>query len=720
MKRKAVVCTGLIAMTLLGCSQSHNSLSTETTQAFEWFDSLGYPSFTERKLVRVTTGWWSQRDDDSPVNREILAFLLEEDGSQFTVLRLNLTELTFQKSPETTAKHERVDFEILYLEQGARDHLSSAKAAAKEDDDWPRRWGEMLAERAELFVLARACHAAGHTGLANDLIDHAKTLREDSRGGPVPNGPLQEVLAQDFSHADMWAAVLHFGQPKTSRPELLERFRKITERFPNSPHAERAHETAELLKSMVKEDEAHKAAQRKAPAEMTTEERVAELIFQLRDQNGAQISQPGSCNIFMDPRGEQSPAHQLVKLGFDAVPQLIEALDAIARGAAAAKRPWTRTYLVEAAAQLEGEAPVPFLRQEMKDAPALPTRVAAAEALLGRKSPDAIPAMIAEWKKFDGKRLRRTSETDLDDLDYEKGGAARLILFLANCGDPAAVTALATGYDERALASRIGIVSAFEAGGHFTAFGFGPASPIKPGDEGKPMNLEVRQAAEKLLIGALDDLEEREGSGGTWNGKTFSDPRVCDIAGHVLNARWPEKYAFDLSASLAGRDRQRIAAINLWRAEQNLPPLPVPPRKTVPRVPDETTKPLLRAIFEAKDESERNLAVQAYENLGLGALPALNEALAANPAEDATSVLAARLACIVNEIEFAQRDSAKPDEALTERLEALRGKSLTSAAFLGVILETARQLPAGAEGIKLKAHRHGDGSGITLTVALPT
>jgi hypothetical protein len=35
---------------------------------------------------------------------------------------------------------------------------------------------------------------------------------------------------------------------------------------------------------------------------MPLKQRVAELIFQLRDQNGMQFSQPGSCDIFADPR----------------------------------------------------------------------------------------------------------------------------------------------------------------------------------------------------------------------------------------------------------------------------------------------------------------------------------------------------------------------------------------------------------------------------------
>ena len=52
------------------------------------------------------------------------------------------------------------------------------------------------------------------------------------------------------------------------------------------------------------------------------------MIFQLRNQNGHQSSNPGACNIFSTLDGEEvTPAHRLVKIGYDAVPQLIEVLE---------------------------------------------------------------------------------------------------------------------------------------------------------------------------------------------------------------------------------------------------------------------------------------------------------------------------------------------------------------------------------------------------------
>ena len=67
---------------------------------------------------------------------------------------------------------------------------------------------------------------------------------------------------------------------------------------------------------------------------LSKKEQIAELIFQLRDQNGHQFTYPGGCHIvddILDVEEKQkiasSPAHRLVMIGSDAIPQLIEVLE---------------------------------------------------------------------------------------------------------------------------------------------------------------------------------------------------------------------------------------------------------------------------------------------------------------------------------------------------------------------------------------------------------
>ncbi len=139
----------------------------------------------------------------------------------------------------------------------------------------------------------------------------------------------------------MWRIILDFGDAEVPRTELLTRLELFRKHYPTSRHFERATETAKLLQEMVREDREHKVPM--AFDDLGTDEKVAELIFQLRNQNGQQWSQPGSCDIFFNDQFvdlseklgvkpdakplPRSPAQQLVDIGYDSVPQLIAALD---------------------------------------------------------------------------------------------------------------------------------------------------------------------------------------------------------------------------------------------------------------------------------------------------------------------------------------------------------------------------------------------------------
>lgn len=301
-------------------------------QAFEWFDTLRYPSLTKHDFVRVHVAAWRYPGDGPDAKHYMYGFLLTEQGKQITVLGLNLGTFTYQVTPPTASKNKRTTSSRVSLTDSATEYLKKLRTPKNDELSDFRRLGQRLTERAEVFVLARACQAAGHKQLAKELVEEAARLPDINTGRPVPIGQFQSLLAKDIAHTEMWRAVEDFGDPQVSRKELLSRFRRIGKHFPQSRHVERAKHTAEILEKMVKEDAARAVAKRKPLENMTQKERIAELIFQLRDQNGVQISQPGSCDIFFrddfrSKREKGSPARQLVREGFAAVPQLIEAID---------------------------------------------------------------------------------------------------------------------------------------------------------------------------------------------------------------------------------------------------------------------------------------------------------------------------------------------------------------------------------------------------------
>ena len=74
-------------------------------------------------------------------------------------------------------------------------------------------------------------------------------------------------------------------------------------------------------------------------------------------------------------------------------------------------------------------------------------------------------------------------------------------------------------------------------------------------------------AVETLLAAALDDSREQIGASGSSGDAHFQSPRICDMAGLMLGRIFPGKYRFIYDVSPKERERQRIACLNIWRAE---------------------------------------------------------------------------------------------------------------------------------------------------------
>ena len=67
---------------------------------------------------------------------------------------------------------------------------------------------------------------------------------------------------------------------------------------------------------MIAEDEVHAKAGSTNLSSLSVDDRVRELIYRLRDQNGHQMIYPGRCDICCEWGGTtNSPVHQLVRLG---------------------------------------------------------------------------------------------------------------------------------------------------------------------------------------------------------------------------------------------------------------------------------------------------------------------------------------------------------------------------------------------------------------------
>ena len=386
------------------------------------------------------------------------------------------------------------------------------------------------------------------------------------------------------------------------------------------------------------------------------------------------------------------------------------ALAAITRGAPKAKA-WACQRLIELAAEIKGDTPVPFLTQQMKQGSCLVFRVAAARGLLTHKHPECLKAMIEEWKKLS---LSRKSGDDRE----ENGGVEELIGLLAGSGSAEAVYVLAEGLQKHPVDVKLSVVSAFGPTGNMSVFATGSGGSLAPANV-KADDASWRTAVEDLLVGALDDDDRRLGMSATWGGKLFSDPRICDVASHVLWTRWPKKYTFDIAASPAVRDRQRVELKNTWRKQHGLSPLELPHPPQIRRMSDDELRPLWNAVLQAANEKERSKSASAIEARGLSALPAARKVLAtvpvAAPSRPALEKLVGRLSVVVREVIV---DVTVADEhPLAKTLKTLVGKPLTAEQFVDLILAYTRQPPPQLPGITLSAEWAGDDAGVVVRLS---
>ena len=226
------------------------------------------------------------------------------------------------------------------------------------------------------------------------------------------------------------------------------------------------------------------------------------------------------------------------------------ALASLIKGTQAATNIYTREHLLRYFEKFDSLEAVAFLDQELREGFNESPLVAA--GILNRKGrPEGVTMVIQEWEK--------TRHDQPDNMT----GPTELERFLASVDSPEAIAALGKNLRTHSLNTRMTIVNTVGSGG---SEWYGPPVPKH--------SAATLDATEELLVTALQDAGQVMGETGSRMGKSYTDPRVCDMAGLYLNLLWPERYKFDLAASLTVRDSQRAVCQNTWRRAHNLLMLP--------------------------------------------------------------------------------------------------------------------------------------------------
>jgi len=323
----ASIASAGLSCLLSSCHADPSGLSSKARADFEWFSTLGFPDVKGCPCVRLENGGsWTAKGE--PVRIEhIIAFVLATNAGTLKLFAADLSDCSVTNSSLPKEKMSSRAFEWVDLREQAKAQIQAIQSRPPKEDDPFRHFHPTSEERTEVFVLAWACWRQGMLLEAQRLYDAAQKLPARIHGNEHKLN-FRGALEQDIGHNMMWRAIRGLGDPSVSRTEILRQLENILRNYPHSRHCERARKTAQVLRRMIAEDQAHAALNPANLARARVEQQVRELIYQLRDQNGHQIMTPGRCDIFFSWSGAtNTAAHQLARLGYPAVPQLIAVLD---------------------------------------------------------------------------------------------------------------------------------------------------------------------------------------------------------------------------------------------------------------------------------------------------------------------------------------------------------------------------------------------------------
>lgn len=321
-------------------SQAAAPAKEDVEAAVTWFNSLEWPDVKGKPYVEIASGYGSggSKKLNGPRTR---GFLFAEDEKSFTILA-DGTLCDHEEAWPFAVRRILKPTSTPYNQPFAQKRVIELPAAVEELlADLPRPLLERKILRqgpagksvpsVAVFFLARCCARQGRADLAAKLDAALPEVATDLvAAGGKSDQPFRLGLEKGLAHMRMWRAVLDFGDLSFTRPELLAEFERIVRDFPDSQHLDSAKGYVAQLQKMIAEDEEHARTARPL-AQMSEQEKVREWIFRLRDQHGHQFGQPGGVEIFdhlSQPGTGDSPADQLVRLGFAAVPALIESLGA--------------------------------------------------------------------------------------------------------------------------------------------------------------------------------------------------------------------------------------------------------------------------------------------------------------------------------------------------------------------------------------------------------
>jgi len=313
-----LLCT---ACSLFGAERELRPPAKKVAELFDWFDKLPLPDVHRCQWVQVSTGLSPFRIPGSHPDEVINAFLLKDSGDTFQVVTQDWATALFTKHGRP-GDENYVGYKPRKFEDDMR-QLVSRPETDIDIEEWQTLYHmQRLARLSQLFALARICDRRGHPELSRALIDRVAVWRKHS--GPRSE-TVESQLHEEFASLLFGDAVRAMATD-LSREELRSRFLRISELCPYASQDSRIERYGDRLGSIEEEDIRHEKMSDSDIATLPPAQRATELIFRLRDETGKgfNTSLYPAIEAPMQSNGSYSA---LVRMGYDAVPALLSALD---------------------------------------------------------------------------------------------------------------------------------------------------------------------------------------------------------------------------------------------------------------------------------------------------------------------------------------------------------------------------------------------------------
>lgn len=264
--------------------------------AFKWFDSLGCNEYLSRDLIKIDV-----KGGEGEPYTLYHGFLIDSDTQGFRAFLPNLHITRFDYKAKSKLGWEAAEYSFTKID------VTELKPLLNQEDYRLPPW---------CLIFARTAALRGKPDLANKIFAKVFSAYGGFEGDERMS-QLKAIIGRDAG-VPVGEAVTNLAISSTELEQLLTTFIK---RFPDNFYAKAANNTAKELRKLIA---ATKARPYRSLDTLSKDERIAELIYQLPVVNA---QQQGSKDIVSFQYADApNPAIELEKIGYEAIPALIQAM----------------------------------------------------------------------------------------------------------------------------------------------------------------------------------------------------------------------------------------------------------------------------------------------------------------------------------------------------------------------------------------------------------